>query len=739
MRRAATALAVSGSGTFVEVAVAVPLAEPFVYRWPGSAPPPPGCRVRVPLGSRERIGVVVRHPAAAGIDARRIKSITDVLDEEPVLDAELLALLRWCAEYYHHPVGEVLSQALPVLLRQGRRAVARREPAWEITRAGRSQAIREPRRCGARQAEVFELLQRCGPLTAGELSQSGLSRAVLRRMAARGWIRATDAPRAPGAARAPTDCPPDLTEEQQRCLTAVSGARDGYRAYLLQGVTGSGKTEVYMRLIAQQRQAGRQSLLLVPEIGLTPQLVRRLEARFGGGLALMHSGLADGERLQAWQAVRTGEAQVVVGTRSAVFAPLVSPGLIIVDEEHDVSYKQQEGFRYSARDLAVARARRLGIPVILASATPSLESVHNASGGRYHLLRMARRIGSAGKPEIRIIDMNRHASRHDLSTPLVATIERHLADGHQVLLFLNRRGFAPVLLCTACGTTEECDRCDARLTLHASSGRLRCHHCGRTRQLRWACGVCGTERLAVGAGTQRVTDALCTLFPQARIARLDRDAASRRGSLQTVLADVERGDTQILVGTQMLTKGHDFPRVTLVGVLSADQGLFGSDFRSSERLAQILLQVAGRAGRRDRPGEVLIQSYYPAHPLLTCLAAQDYDAFSGLALAERRAAGWPPFSHLIVWRAEAGQRAPAHAFLGRVAAVARRTATAVEILGPAAPGMERRSGRYRAQLVFQSDRRAPLHELTQAMLRRARTWREARRVRWSVDVDPAEL
>ena len=721
--------------SLVRVAVPVPLADTLDYRWPESTPPPSrGCRVRVPLGTGQRIGVVLNHPEHTDLESTKIKSVLDVLDEEPVLNDELLALLGWCADYYHYPIGEVINQALPVLLRQGRNPERRREEAWTLTDEGQSLVETGPRRVGRRQAEVLELLQRSGRASSQELRDAGLGREVLRRMRERGWIRATEAGR---PSTGPMDSPPQMTEEQQRCLAGI--ASDGYHAYLLQGVTGSGKTEVYMQLISRQLDAGRQSLLLVPEIGLTPQLVKRLESRFGSGLAVMHSGLSAGQRLDAWQDTRSGAAKLIVGTRSAVFAPLIDAGLIIVDEEHDPSYKQQDGFRYSARDLAVLRARRLNIPVVLASATPSLESVHNANRGRYRHLTMRHRIGSAGNPQIRIIDMRRHASRHDLSTPLVAAIEHHLSEDHQVLLFLNRRGFAPVLLCTACGIVEECDRCDARLTLHPSSGHLRCHHCGRARPLSWACPKCGTERTAVGAGTQRVTDELRALFPAARIARLDRDAASRKGSLEAVLADVERGETQILVGTQMLTKGHDFPRVTLVGVLSADQGLFGTDFRASERLAQILLQVAGRAGRRDRPGEVLIQSHYPEHPLLGRLAAQDYGAFSELALAEREAASWPPFSHLIVWRAEATRREPAYELLERLAAEARRGRAEVKILGPAAPGMERRGGRYRAQLLFQSHYRAPLHDLIRELLPRVRSWPEARRVRWSIDVDPSEL
>ena len=722
----------------LRVAVPVPLTDALDYRWPGPGEPPPrGCRVRVPLGRSQRIGVVIDHPRQTALPPEKIKPVVAAIDAEPVLAEDLLAVLEWCAEYYHHPIGEVMSQALPVLLRRGRSPVRPPQGPWELTPHGREQDVSVVRRRGSRQAEALELLRRSDTAGDGEFRAAGIASEVLRRLRDRGWVRRRTGSSVLGMDQS-RDMPPVLTDEQQNCLDTIAAAPEGFQTFLLQGVTGSGKTEVYMRLIARQLEAGRQSLLLVPEIGLTPQLISRLRQRFATNLAVMHSGLPGGSRLDAWQDVRTGAAKLIVGTRSAVFAPFSNPGLIIVDEEHDPSYKQQDGFRYSARDLAVVRARQLNIRVLLASATPSLESVHNASRGQYRPLTISRRIGAAGIPTMRFIDMNLHAVHHGLSTPLVAAIQQHLDADCQILLFLNRRGFAPVLLCPTCGTAEDCDRCDARLTIHASSGRLRCHHCGRMQRLNWACAACGSERVAVGAGTQRISGELAALFPDARIARLDRDAAARKGGVGSVLADVERGDTQILVGTQMLTKGHDFPRVTLVGVLNADQGLFGTDFRSTERFAQILLQVAGRAGRGDRAGEVVIQSHYPQHPLLRRLTDQNYSAFAELALAERRASGWPPFSHLILWRAEAARREPAQAFLEQVAAAARGRVAGVSVLGPAPPSMERLGGRFRAQLILHSGRRPPLHRLMDELKPLVRTWPEARRVRWSVDVDPIE-
>jgi primosomal protein N' (replication factor Y) len=385
------------------------------------------------------------------------------------------------------------------------------------------------------------------------------------------------------------------------------------------------------------------------------------------------------------------------------------------------------------------RAQRLGVPIVLGSATPSLETYHNAAQGRYTKLELPRRIGRAGVPRMRVVDLGRHASRQGLSTPLLAAIEQHLAAGNQVLLFLNRRGFAPALFCPQCKSTEQCTRCDARMTVHARSAIVRCHHCGAERTLEWRCRTCGGERIAVGAGTQRVDEELAALFPAARIARLDRDSTSRKGALDALLKAVEIGDVEILVGTQMLTKGHDFPRVTLVGVLNADQGLFGTDPRCHERLAQTILQVAGRAGRADRPGEVIVQTHHPDHPLLASVLGGDYAAFATLALAERQEAHWPPFTHLAVWQAEASRREAAFAFLEQVRAAASAAASPVAILGPAPLPMERKDGRFRAQLLFRSPERAALHRLVDRALLAVRGSAAARRARWSIDIDPLEI
>jgi primosomal protein N' (replication factor Y) len=533
---------------------------------------------------------------------------------------------------------------------------------------------------------------------------------------------------------------PQLTPEQDTAVSAIVAAHGRFTPFVLHGVTGSGKTEVYLRAIAEVVARCQQALVLVPEISLTPQLVARFAERFDAPLAVLHSSLSDQERLRAWRAARSGEAPVVIGTRSAIFAPLARPGLIVVDEEHDPSYKQQEGFRYSARDLALARAQRLSVPVVLGSATPALESLERVQAGRATLLELPARTGGASAPSIHLIDLRRHAATQGIATPVVLTIKRHLDAGGQVLLYLNRRGYAPTLFCPACGWAAPCPRCDARLTVHQREGRLHCHHCGGEQRIPELCPTCGEPAKPVGQGTERIEETLATLFPDAPLERIDRDAVRRRGALEAALDRVTSGAVRLLVGTQMLTKGHHFPDVSLVVVLNADQGLFGTDFRASERLAQTIVQVAGRAGRAERPGEVLIQTEYPEHPLLAQLIAGGYDAFATAALEERRSALWPPFARIAVVRAEAARRELPLEFLEQARQIAASLAPpGLELLGPATAPMERRAGMYRAQLLLHAPTHSPLQRLLAALMPAIEDLPEARRVRWSLDVDPLEL
>ncbi|TLZ04345.1 MAG: primosomal protein N', partial [Gammaproteobacteria bacterium] len=596
----------------LRVALDTPLRRLFDYLPPaeaGAGPLPAiGARVRVPFGRQRLIGLVLAAADTSEVQQERLKPILEVLDARPVLDSAAIELLTWAAQYYHHPIGEVLTGALPRPLRFGAGAVEVEE-RWAATDAGaRAGADGEPRRA-PKQRSLLTFLIENGGAPAGILDERlGSWREAARALLARGLIasaamRIETLPSPEARLRA---AGPVLLPEQSAAIEAVASGFGRFGAYVLHGITGSGKTEVYLRLIERVLGQGRRALVLVPEIGLTPQLLGRFRERFDAPMAVLHSALSDSERLSGWREASSGRARIVLGTRSVVFAPVPDLGLVVVDEEHDASYKQHEGgFHYSARDLAVVRARHAGVPVVLGSATPSLETLHNVAAGRYVRLTLPRRAAEAQPPRLALLDLRTSAVRSGIATPAVLAIERHLADDGQVLVFLNRRGYAPTLLCTACGWIAPCRDCDARLTVHLAAGRLRCHHCGGDVPLPARCPQCGFAVKPVGQGTERIEETLAALFPGVRIARLDRDVVRRRGELEDVMRRMSSGEARILVGTQMVTKGHDFPNVTLVVVLNADQGLFSTDFRAPERLAQTIVQVAGRAGRGAKPGEVL--------------------------------------------------------------------------------------------------------------------------------------
>jgi primosomal protein N' (replication factor Y) len=726
------------------VALDTPVRRLFDYLPPVQATvqPAPGVRVRVPFGRQRRVGVITEIADESEIPPARLKPILEVLDTAPLLDAALQGLLRWAADYYHHPLGEVLASALPRPLRLGAPGRAREE-RWLPTDTGTAAfAAGEPRRAPKQRALLAFLLEQREAAAATLDERCGAWRAAARALIARGWIGSVevDLERAPAPATALRAPGPTLLPEQSEAVAAISAARERFAAFVLHGITGSGKTEVYLRVIEQVLRAGRRALVLVPEIGLTPQLLERFRERFEAPMALLHSALTDQERLSAWRDSFSGRARIVLGTRSAVFAPLPELGVIVVDEEHDASFKQHEGgFRYSARDLAVMRARLAAVPVVLGSATPALETLHNVLTGRYTRLTLGRRAAQASPPTLKLIDLRSHAVRGGLATPAVIAIEHHLAQQGQVLVFLNRRGYAPTLLCTACGWLAPCRECDARLTVHLSAGRLRCHHCGADLPLPPRCPQCGFAVKPVGQGTERVEETLGTLFPSAPIARLDRDVVRRPADAAGVMRRMSSGEARILVGTQMVTKGHDFPNVTLVVVLNADQGLFSTDFRAPERLAQTIVQVAGRAGRGGRAGEVLIQTEFPDHPLLTHLLAQGYDGFARAALEERAQAAWPPFSRLAALRDSARTAEAAHAFLAEARGLARHLPAGARLLGPVPAAMHKRAGRYHAQLLIESRERRALHAFLDDWLPEVEQLKSARAVRWSLDVDPIEL
>jgi primosomal protein N' (replication factor Y) (superfamily II helicase) len=726
----------------LQIALDTPLRRVFDYRPPAavsgaSAPPRLGVRVRVPFGRQHLIGILVGIAAESAVAAVKLKSALDILDEHPIVDPVTFDLLCWAAEYYHHPIGEVFAAALPVSLRAGQPALQKTE-WWSLSGTGRQELSAPGTRRAPQQRALLAWLGTRERATTDEIGES-FKLAQLRSLAARGWITQAAEPPAAALELRPSDVA--LTEPQALCVAAILASLTTFTPHLLYGVTGSGKTEVYLRVIAAAIANGGQALVLVPEIALTPQLVDRFRRRFSSGVVAVHSGLSGSERRDAWRAAHNGHARIVIGTRSAVFTSLPKLALIVVDEEHDPSYKQHEGFRYSARDLAVVRARGAKVPIVLGSATPSLETLENAATARYSKHLLPQRPGAAQAPRMSIVDLRKHASDQGLSTPAMQAMARHLQTGGQIIVFLNRRGYAPSLFCNACGWVAPCAHCDARMTLHRRAQQLRCHHCGAHSAVPAICGSCGQPLNPVGQGTERVEETLARLFPEAPLARLDRDTASARGAVQTVLDRVHSGEARILVGTQMLTKGHHFPEVSLVVILDADQGLFASDFRATERLAQTITQVAGRAGRGSLAGEVLIQTEFPGHPLLNRLMTQGYEGFAISALEERREAGWPPYSRLAMLRAEAKDSLGLDAFL-RAAVESSRVLneSAVKVLGPASALIARRADHYRAHLLIETAARSTLQRFLKDWLPRVEKLPgRPPGLRWSIDVDPLEV
>jgi primosomal protein N' (replication factor Y) len=727
----------------LRVALDVPLPTLFDYLPGPGADAAVGDRVVVPFGRGRRIGVVCERAAESALPAERLKPIEAVRDDGPRLDAHWLELMRFLAGYYQRPLGETVVASLPPRLRALRPLPKDPDPVLRLAGHAPSGAARSKR-----QQALLDAL-RAGPLAesallAGDPKIRSLERAALRKLMRAGWVEP-----APGT-------PPNnriawgtrfvaehaLNADQTSALGEVRAALGRYDAFLLHGITGSGKTEIYLNLIAGLLERGVQALVLVPEISLTPQLEARFRRAFPDtALVVMHSGLEQTARTAAWLAAARGEAAIVLGTRLAVLAPMPRLGLIVVDEEHDSSFKQQEGLRYSGRDAAVYRARLAACPVVLGTATPALETWFNCEQGRYRRISLpARAAPGAVLPRVHRLDLASEPLVHGIAERLLAAIDARLARGEQSLVFINRRGYAPVLACPACGWAAGCARCTAHLVLHAADRRLRCHHCGAEEVVPRSCAVCGNVDLhALGRGTQRVEETLGTRFPQARIARIDRDTARRREMLARTLEEIRRGAADILVGTQLLAKGHDFPGLTLVGVLNADTALLSTDYRAAERLFATLAQVAGRAGRRERPGEVMVQTRYPQHALFAALARHDYAGFAAAQLEERRQAGFPPYVSEALLRAEGQRLEHAMAFL-RYAAEQAASADGVSVYDPVPQLITRRAGLERAKLLVQSASRTRLQVFLTAWSARlvAAPSSLARRVRWHLDVDPIE-
>lgn len=733
----------------LSVAVPTPLRRSFDYL-PGEESPEggwcEGVRVRVPFGRRSVVGVVVGLHTQSEVPESRLKRVETLIDRTP-LPADWLWLCRFAARYYQHSLGDTLSGAMPALLRQGRPLEARSRARWSITQAGQA-----PGDCLARAPRQAALLtaiaQHPRGIVTSAVTAQGFTRAQLVSLRDKGLIECHEETLAAPASSQPagTLAEPSLPlgAEQSEVLAELHKDLDHFGASLLHGVTGSGKTEVYLQLIEAVIDRGRQALVLVPEIGLTPQTLSRFRKRFNAPVIALHSGLNDSERLDSWEAVRSGRAAVVIGTRSAVFTPLARPGIIIVDEEHDGSFKQQDGLRYHARDLAVARAHHQRIPVVLGSATPSLETLAKAQAGHYRHLRITRRAGHAQPAALSLVDLRGRPQRGGLGPQALEAIGEHLKAGRQVLVFVDRRGFAPTLVCHQCGWLGECRQCDARLTLHRDPHRLICHHCEQSAPVPGACPQCESPDLRPqGAGTERTEEALMEAFPETRILRIDRDSTRRRDALEQQLAEIRRGEPCLLVGTRMLAKGHHFPHVTLVVVVNADGGLYSADFRALEHSAQLLTQVAGRAGRAQHAGRVMIQTLHPEDERLETLVARGYDALAETLLEERRLAGLPPFRFLALLRGESSRMEAVIEVFRRAGEALRaqieETGLEVRCLGPVPAPMERRQNRYHAQLLLSAERRGALHEASAWLEHWLSQQSDARKLRYAIDIDPQEM
>lgn len=726
------------------LAMPVPLRRLFDYLPPADLSPeqvsalPKGIRVLAPFGNRQLVGILVEVKAESDIETNKLKPARQILDTAPVLTDAMLELSQWAAAYYQHPLGDALTNALPGLLRKGEPLPALTETRWKLSSDGKGLPAGALKRA-AQQSRLLTLLQQQSSINQQHLTQAGLSKAITKALIKKGLVvefQAAPCPTAPPTLLRSDPLP--LNAEQRTAVDTIN-QHSGFHCYLLEGVTGSGKTEVYLQLIERRLQQGQQALVLIPEIGLTPQTLGRFTDRFNCPVAMLNSSMTDRQRLQAWQQAKSGEAAIVLGTRSAVFTPLANPGLIIIDEEHDSSFKQQDGFRYSARDIAIKYAANSQCPIVLGSATPSLETLNNALQGRYQHLTLSQRATGAKAPRFEILDIRHQPMTDGFSPALLRAISEQISAGNQVLVFINRRGFSPVLLCHDCGYIAQCPHCDARMTVHFQQRQLRCHHCEGQLPLPRHCPDCNSQQLDFrGSGTERSEQALQHLFPDTRIIRIDRDTTSRKLAMKNLLAEVHNGEPCILVGTQMLAKGHHFPDVTLVAVLDADGGLFTADFRGPEKMGQLLVQVAGRAGREQKPGTVLIQTHQPDHPLITSLCNDSYPQYARQLLSERQASGMPPFGHIALIRAEAGDLEQAEAFL-----LALRQATEsgqqVQILGPLPAPMARKAGRYRAQLLVRANQRKYLHQRLKQLCHTGDLSPLGKKVRWSVDVDPADM
>lgn len=733
----------------VRVALPVPLHRYFDYLLPPFLSAVKGVRVEVPFGNQTKIGVVVDFPKTSDVSEDKIKPIKAVLDLEPIFDEEIWALLSWAARYYHAPIGEVVINALPVKLRNGDSTERSQPDYFAVTEAGRAALLSgENKRAKKQQDLLAELAE-----TANFFEKpTACSQSAWKGLLEKNYIEPVNVPFEPQHWQKKLQNRPLVNlhnrlvlNKQQTLVVSRLTVQNGFEAFLLNGVTGSGKTEVYLQVIEEVLKRGEQVLVLVPEIGLTPQTVQRFKARFNVEIDVLHSNMNETERLNAWLRAKNGESAIIIGTRSALFSQFEKLGLIIIDEEHDSSFKQQDGWRYHARDLAILRAKNLHIPIILGSATPSLESVQNAQNGKFIELSLTARAGNAQQSKQQLIDLKTQRITAGLSDRLLAMMKQHLEQGNQVMLFLNRRGFASVLLCHECGWMCECDACEKPYTYHQKQKILRCHHCSSQRVIPRQCGHCGsTNLITTGVGTEQLEQVLSEQFPTYQISRIDRDSTARKGALENHLNDIREGKSQILIGTQMLAKGHHFPNVTLVAIVNVDSALFSTDFRAEERLAQLYVQVAGRAGRAEKQGEVVLQTHYPEHPLLKTLLEQGYLAFAQEALKMRKVMGLPPFAAQVLLRATGKDNQQVVNLLQNLTAYFQQKCTelglqGIQLLPPFSAPMAKKAGHYRWLLLIQHRSRGVLQQLIdQFDLDKANLGLQ-NNIRLTLDIDPQEI
>lgn len=724
--------------TILRIALPVPKRQLFDYRLEGS-PPALGCRVRVPFGNRTMLGIVWEVAEHSQWPEDKLKFVSEVLDNEPVFNLVQIELCNWLAAYYKHPIGDVVLTALPVALRKGAPNISKAIEHWYPTESGQRIALDELSRAPKQQALLQQLRLHSLAKTAANQEFGAAAVKGLQTKELIGLTDISDKDPEPWVNHIHIAEKPQANIQQALAISSIEANLGKFASFLLEGVTGSGKTEVYLQAIESVLLKGKQVLVLVPEIGLTPQTVFRFKHRFGIEVGILHSALNDNERLQVWQQSAKGQLGLIIGTRSAIFTPMLNPGLLIVDEEHDSSYKQQDGLRYHARDLAVMRARAEQIPLVLGTATPALETLNNALGGKYHHLQLPVRAGDAAMAHQQVFDIRQQPLEFGLAKGMLERIALHLKQGSQAMLFINRRGYAPALVCHGCGHVEQCQSCNKPYTLHKSLYKLQCHHCGAAKGIPKNCENCRSSELtSQGVGTEQLEQGLAEYFPQYASVRIDSDTTRGKNKLDNMLNKINNNEYQILIGTQILSKGHHFPNVTLVIILDVDGALFSADYRAAEHLAQLVTQLAGRAGRAEKPGEMWLQTHDPAHPLLQDLINNGYGHFARYALLERQHANLPPYSFQALFKAQALQARDAFMLLQEIGAMFV-DAQGVMCLGPIPALMEKRQGQYRMQLLLQSNQRGLLQQALNQHISSVEALPLASKVRWSLDVDPQDF